>query len=253
MIATLIRACGTCPSCSNSRPTLCSGAQDTDPPFRDRSGAPLAQPLRIGAFAERIIVDRSQIAVVPETLAPEVAALLSCGVITGVGAVVNAAKLRPGEDVVIIGAGGVGLNAIQGARIAGARRIVAVDLSEDKLADARDFGATDAVLASSGKPWKETASLLGRQADAVIVTVGAIRAYSEAPRYLDRGGRVVAIGMPPSGALAEIEPTILASLGQSIIGSKMGDTVLARDIPWLVDLHAQGRLRLDELVSRTWA
>jgi hypothetical protein len=110
--------------------------------------------MNTGAFAERVVVDRSQIVPLPEGIAPEAAALLACGVITGVGAVVNSARVRPGQDVVVIGAGGVGLNAIQGARIAGARRIVAVDMTEAKLADARAFGATDGVLATAAAPWR---------------------------------------------------------------------------------------------------
>ena len=112
---------------------------------------------------------------------------------------VNAAGLRAGQDAVVIGAGGVGLNAIQGARIAGARRIVAVDMTEDKLAIAREFGATDTVLATEAKPWRAALQAMGRGADAVIVTVGAIPAYETAPRYLAAGGRVIMVGMPHSG------------------------------------------------------
>lgn len=252
VVATLIRSCGVCNACAAGRPTICEAARSEETPFADRGGAPVAQPLRIGAFAERIVVDQSQVVAVPASLPAAEAALLACGVVTGVGAVVNAARLRPGEDVVVIGAGGVGLNAIQGARIAGARRIVAVDMSETKLETARAFGATDGVLASGETPWWDAAAATGRGADAVIVTVGAVRAYADAIKYLAPGGRVVAVGMPASGAMAEIEPGLLASQSQSLVGSKMGDTVIARDIPWLVALHAQGRLKLGELVSRTW-
>jgi Zn-dependent alcohol dehydrogenase len=173
-------------------------------------------------------------------------------VITGVGAVVNAAGLRAGQDVVVIGAGGVGLNAIQGARIAGARRIVAVDMTEEKLAIAREFGATDTVLATEAKPWRAAFKAMGRGADAVIVTVGAIPAYETAPRYLAAGGRVIMVGMPHSGAEASYEPVVLAALGQGMVGSKMGDVVIQRDIPWMVDLYLQGRLQLDNLISGRW-
>ena len=182
------------------------------------------------------------------------ASLIACGVITGVGAVVHAGKLRAGQDVVVIGAGGVGLNAIQGARIAGARRIVAVDMNEEKLEDAKAFGATHGVLATASSPWRASYKALGgRGADLVIVTVGAIPAYEQAPRYLGRGGRVIMVGMPHSGAKAEYEPVVLASVGQGMIGSKMGDVVIQRDIPWIVDLYLQGRLKLDELVSGRWS
>jgi S-(hydroxymethyl)mycothiol dehydrogenase len=174
-------------------------------------------------------------------------------VITGVGAIVNAGKLRAGEDVVVIGAGGVGLNAIQGARIAGARRIVAVDMTEEKLETAKAFGATDGVLATQKAPWKAVHKILGRGADLVAITVGAIPAYNDAPRYMGWGGRMVMIGMPHSGAMAEYEPVVMAFMGQGMIGSKMGDVVIRRDIPWLADLYRQGRLKLDELVSGRWS
>jgi S-(hydroxymethyl)glutathione dehydrogenase/alcohol dehydrogenase len=206
-----------------------------------------------GAFAERVVVSQSQIVKIPETLAMDAASLLSCGVITGVGAVVNAAGLRAGQDVVVIGAGGVGLNAIQGARIAGARRIVAVDMTEEKLAIAKEFGATDGVLASGEKPWKAAIAAMGRGADAVFVTVGAIPAYDQAPRYLANGGKVIMVGMPHSGAQSHYEPVILAATGQGMVGSKMGDVVIQRDIPWMIDLYEQGRLKLDELISGHWS
>ena len=114
-----------------------------------------------GAFAEKVVVSHRQIVRIPETLPKDLASLLSCGVITGVGAVVNAAELRPGQDVVVIGAGGVGLNAIQGARIAGARRIVAVDMTGEKLDIAMEFGATHGVLGSRREPWKAACKALG--------------------------------------------------------------------------------------------
>ena len=206
-----------------------------------------------GAFAEKVVVDQSQVVVVPSDMPLDAASLLSCGVITGVGAVVNSAGLRAGQDVVVIGAGGVGLNAIQGAKIAGARRIVAVDMSEEKLEIAKSFGATDGVMATQDQPWKASYKAIGRGADAVIVTVGAIPAYNEAPRYLATGGKVIMVGMPHSGAMATYEPVVLAAIGQGMIGSKMGDAVIKRDIPWMVDLYQQGRLKLDELISGHWS
>jgi Zn-dependent alcohol dehydrogenase len=189
---------------------------------------------------------------ISEDIPMEAASLIACGVITGIGAVVNAAQIRAGQDVVVIGAGGVGLNAIQGARIAGARRIVAVDMSEEKLAIAKEFGATDGVLATDKKPFIKAMRAMGRGADAVIVTVGAIPAYDEAPRYLASGGKVIMVGMPHSGAKSTYEPVILAAIGQGMQGSKMGDVVIKRDIPWMVDLYKQGRLKLDELISGRW-
>ncbi len=255
VVATLIRACGSCPSCAGGKPTICETPYDTvNGPLRTADGGPLEQAMACGAFAEKVVVSHRQIVKIPDAMPKDVASLLSCGVITGVGAAVNAAGLRPGQDVVVIGAGGVGLNAIQGARIAGARRIVAVDMTEEKLEIAKEFGATHGVLATLKSPWKAAFKALGgRGADAVLITVGAIPAYEQAPRYLGRGGKAIMIGMPHSGAQANYEPVIMAAIGQGIIGSKMGDVVIQRDIPWMIDLYEQGRLKLDELISGRWS
>ena len=252
VIVTLIRACGTCPACAAGHPATCGGAKGSSP-LSLKDGSPCHQGMFTGAFAEKVVVDQSQIAPIPDGLASDVASLLSCGVITGVGAVVNSGDLRAGEDAVVIGAGGVGLNAIQAARIAGARRIVAVDMTESKLEDARAFGATDTILGSADAPWTLVHEILGKGADTVFVTVGAAPVYSTAPQYLAPGGRLVMVGMPATGAISDYDPSTIASLGQRLIGSKMGDTVLARDIPWLVDLYLQGRLKLDELISNRWS
>jgi len=255
VVVTLIRACGSCPSCAGGKPTICETPYDTvNGPLRTADGGPLDQAMACGAFAEKVVVSQRQIVKIPETMPKDVASLLSCGVITGVGAAVNAAKLRPGQDVVVIGAGGVGLNAIQGARLAGARRIVAVDMTDEKLAIAKEFGATHGVLASLKEPWKAARKALGgRGADAVLITVGAIPAYDQAPRYLGQGGKAIMIGMPHSGDMSSYEPVVLAALGQGLVGSKMGDVVIQRDIPWMIDLYEQGRLKLDELISGRWS
>ena len=252
VVVTLIRACGTCPSCSGGKPTICQTPVDGDKgPIKTADGGVLNQAMACGAFAEKVVVHERQIVKIGNTPMPS-ASLIACGVITGVGAVVNAAGLRAGEDVVVIGAGGVGLNAIQGARIAGARRIVAVDMVPEKLEDAKAFGATDVVLGTEKSPWKAAHRALGRPADVAAVTVGAIPAYNEALRYVGYGGRVIMVGMPHSGAMAEYEPVVQSFMGQILQGSKMGDVVIQRDIPWMVDLYEQGRLKLDELISNTW-
>ncbi len=254
VVVTLIRACGTCGSCAGGAPTQCETPYDGDHgPIKTAAGGKLHQAMATGAFAEKVVVDQNQVVRISADIPKDAASLIACGVITGVGAVVNAAGLRAGQDVVVIGAGGVGLNAIQGARIAGARRIVAIDLSEEKLAIAKEFGATHGVLATGDKPWRDSFQALGgRGADAVIVTVGAIPAYDAAPKYLARGGKVVMVGMPHSGAMASFEPVMLAAVGQGMVGSKMGDVVIQRDIPWMVDLYQQGRLHLDQLISGRW-
>ena len=254
VVVTLIRACGTCASCAGGKPTICETPYDGDHgPIKTTDGGKLHQAMASGAFAEKVVVDQSQVVAIGDDIPKEAASLIACGVITGVGAVVNAAGIRAGQDVVVIGAGGVGLNAIQGARIAGARRIVAVDMTEEKLEIAKSFGATDGVLATHKAPHKAAMRAIGRGADAVIVTVGAIPAYDQAPLYLARGGKVIMVGMPHSGAMSSYEPVILSFTGQGMVGSKMGDVVIQRDIPWMVDLYKQGRLKLDELISNRWS
>jgi len=253
VVVTLIRSCGHCAPCSSGKPVMCDTSYDGDHgPLKTADGGKLHQAMASGAFAEKVVVDQSQVVRIPSDISMEAASLLACGVITGVGAVVNAANLRAGQDVVVIGAGGVGLNAIQGARIAGARRIVAVDMSPEKLAIAKEFGATDGVLATDPEPWRAAKAAMGRGADAVFVTVGAIPAFDQGPQYLAKGGRVIMVGMPHSGAMSTYEPVMVAAAGQGMIGSKMGDTVIKRDIPWMVDLYQQGRLKLDELISGRW-
>ncbi|PPB82296.1 S-(hydroxymethyl)glutathione dehydrogenase/alcohol dehydrogenase/S-(hydroxymethyl)mycothiol dehydrogenase [Albidovulum inexpectatum] len=251
VLVTLIRSCGRCAQCAAGHPTRCA-APPTVPPVLSRDGQVIGQGMNCAAFAERVVVHESQVVPLPEGIDPASGSLLSCGVITGLGAAINTARVRPGEVVVVIGAGGVGLNAIQGARLAGAARVIAVDLSPEKLEIAREFGATDGVLATAPKPWTALRALVGRGADAVLVAVGAIPAYETAGRYLAPGGRIVAVGMPPSGAHASYEPVIFAATGQGIMGSFMGDVVLARDIPWITDLVRQGRIALDRLISGRW-
>jgi len=255
VLVTLIRSCATCTPCASGVPTQCATPYDRMAgPLTLPDGGALEHGLACGAFAERAVVDQSQIAPIPDDMPMDAACLLSCGVVTGVGAAVNTAQVRPGQNVVVIGAGGVGLNAIQGAAIAGAARVIAVDMTEEKLAAAREFGATDGVLATSDKPWKAVAEITGgRMADAVLVTVGAIPAFESAPRFLGSGGNMYMVGMPHSGAMATYEPVIFGAMAQGMKGTKMGDVVLKRDIPWMVDLYSQGRLKLDELVSGRWS
>ena len=253
VVVTLIRSCGICINCKQGKPTICmTDSEGTDGPLKTLNGGKLMQAMACGAFAEKVVVDKSQIVKVSKKISYESAALMACGVITGIGAVVNAARIKPGQDVIVIGAGGVGLNAIQGARLAGARRIIAVDLYEEKLKIATEFGATDGILTKKGRPWKLAKEKLGGGADAVFVSVGAVSAYDTAPLYLAQGGQVVMLGMTRTSELSTFKPVNLAAASQKLVGSKMGNTVIERDIPWIADLYLQNRLKLDELISKKW-
>jgi len=251
VVVTLIRSCGTCDTCSWGEPVLCETPfpLDAQSPLTALDGTPIAQGVRTAAFAEQVVVDASQAVVISDEIPFDRAALLACGVITGFGAAVNTAQVRPGSSVVVVGTGGVGLNAVQGAAFAGATTIIAVDVADAKLETARAFGATDTINPTLDDGVERVSALTGgRGADYVIVTVGAQRAVEQGPLLLRRGGTMVIVGMPASGA-ASIDPGTIANEGQRILGSKMGSSRIVDDIPRLVSLYLEGRLLLDELIS----
>lgn len=194
-------------------------------------------------------MDRSQVARIEGRIDWAEASLLACGVITGYGAVTNVAAMRRGAIAVVIGAGGVGLNTVQGAALEGAGRVIAVDISPEKLEFARAFGATDCVNGADEDAVAAVKRLTGGGADYVFTTVGAARAIEESYAMLAPGGAAVLVGIPPSGANSTFDPSVLASCGQRIIGAKMGDAKVERDIPALVRSYEDGRLKLDELVT----
>jgi S-(hydroxymethyl)glutathione dehydrogenase / alcohol dehydrogenase len=252
VVVTLIRSCGSCHYCAQGKPVLCetSFRLDARGPIHGQDGEAIHQAMRTGAFAERVTVHASQMVAIPAHIGLDAASLLACGVITGLGAVFNTAQVPGGTDVVVVGTGGVGLNSVQGAALCGARSVVALDLSDSKLAAARRFGATHTL-----NPGRDDATAAiqqlthGRGADFVFVTVGAKRAIEQAFPALARGGAVVIVGMPPDGTEIAFDPVTLAARGQKVLGSKMGSARVPIDIPYLVDLYRQGRLKLDELIS----
>ena len=250
VVVSLLRSCGDCFFCAQGEHSQCETEFPLDrEPRLHGSDGDLIQGLRTGAFAEVAVVEESQVVPVPEEVPLDSASLLACGVITGLGAVTNTMKLAPGSNAVVIGVGGVGLNSVQGAALSGAKRIIAVDLAEEKLAAASAFGATDGLKAGNDLPEQVRELTDGRGADAVFVTVGSTRAIEQGMELLRKGGSLVAVGMTPIGAKAQIEAVDLAGNSVRIIGSKMGDTRLSVDIPRLVELYRQGRLKLDELIT----
>jgi Zn-dependent alcohol dehydrogenase len=251
---TLIRSCGDCPACMKGHRSECDQPWDkSGSPISGAGGEKIVRAMNSGAFAERVVVDPSQCAIIPGDVGFDVASLISCGVITGVGAVVNTADVRTGDTVAVIGAGGVGLNAIQGAKIAGARTIIAIDLHEEKLDAALEFGATHGVLATDKDVVEKVKALCdGRGVDYAFVTVGAPAAFAQAPDFLAKRGAMVIVGMPPVGAVVGYEPVNMADGSYRFLGSSMGQTTVARDIPWLIDLYKQGRIKLDELITARW-
>ncbi len=252
VVVTLIRACGRCYSCAQGAPVVCETIfpLDRKSPLSAADGSPIVHGLRSGAFAEHVVVDQSQAVVIPDDIPMESASLLACGVITGFGAVVNTAAMRPDANVVVIGAGGVGLNSIQGAAIGGAGTLIAVDIVDSKLDAAMAFGATHAVDGrSAGLAGKIRELTGGRGADYVFVTVGAKAAFDQAFGIAAPAGAIILVGMPATGVTTDLDPGTVASLNQRILGSKMGSARIQVDIPYLVSLYRQGRLKLDELIS----
>ncbi len=251
VVVTLIRSCGHCGSCAQGAPVTCETAfaRDLQSPLHRPNGETLSQGLRTAAFAEAVVVDASQVVVIPPSVPLDAASLLACGVITGFGAVVNTAGLRPGTTAAVIGAGGVGLNAVQGAAISGARMVVALDLVESKLEAARRLGATHTVNAGAPDAVEQVRRLTGRGADYVFVTVGAKAAIPQALAMAARSGTIVLVGMPASGVTVAVDPGDIAHNNLRILGSKMGGAHIQADIPKLVMLYQEGRLKLDELIS----
>lgn len=253
VVVTLIRACGRCWCCERGHYGACETRVPLDeqtPLMRAADGAPIRHGLGTAAFAERVVVDACQVVAIDRDIPFDSAALLACGVITGVGAVTNTARVPPGASVVVIGCGGVGLNTVQGARLAGARTIIAIDVAAIKLEAAMLFGATGAIDASAADPGAAVGELTaGRGVDYVLVTVGSPRALEQALPMLAPGGALVIVGMPADDVRIAIDPGRLASRSQRILGSKMGSTNIQTEIPNLIDLYRQGRLKLDELIS----
>lgn len=252
VLATLIRSCGKCHYCAGGSTVMCEEVFEGDDPgpLSGADGKRLWKAMNCGAFAEQAVVHHSQAVKLPEDMDFAEASLLACGVITGYGAVANTARVKAGQNVAVIGCGGVGLNAVQGAVLCGASTIIAMDLSETKMQAAKSFGATHAINPASPGAVEQVMALTGnRGCDAVLVTVGAKRAIEDAPKFITKNGSVIIVGMPPSGVMTQYDPGTLAAWNQKILGSKMGETDLQRDIPQLLEAWREGRLKLEELIT----
>jgi Zn-dependent alcohol dehydrogenase len=252
VVVSLIRSCGRCYFCVRGSSHLCDAVfmLDCESRLHTKEGQPIQQGLRTGAFAQQVIVDESQVVPIPKEMPMDCASLLACGVITGLGAVVNTAQLPSGSSVVVIGAGGVGLNSVQGAFLSGAQPLIVIDLVSCKLEAAKLFGATHIVNPTQENARDVVYSLTqGRGADYVFATAGSAPVMEQGLALLRRGGTLVVVGMPASGDRMQIEVANFANDSQRILGSKAGSTRLHVDVPKLVELYQQGRLKLDELIT----
>lgn len=255
MVVTSVTAfCGCCRECQTGHSHRCvdrPGEPDTLAGSRITKGTEAVYQLaNLGGFAEEMVVHHRAVVKVSHEVPPASAALLGCAVLTGVGAVVNGAKVQPGSTVVVVGCGGVGLNAVQGARIAGAARIIAVDLSESKLATARAFGATDTVM--SGPDAAATiVEMTGGGADYAFEVVGSEIAARLALGVVRAGGTLVLVGIGSLSAELALPITMFTLAEKRVIGSMMGSAPFQIFLPQLVTHYREGRLMLDELVSST--
>ena len=247
--------CGRCEMCLAGRPVLCSRegltrGRDEPPKLTGAGGERIHQFLRLSSFAERMLVHQNAVVRIDDDVPFEQLALIGCGVTTGLGAVLNTARVAPGSSVAVIGCGGVGLSAVQGARLAGALRIVAVDTVEDKLATALRMGATDVVDASTSDPVERVRAVTGGGVDYSFEALGAKRTAEQAFEMLRSGGTATVVGMIPEGTRIELEGSAFLD-EKRIQGSNMGSNRFRTDMPRYVELYRQGRLRLDEMITQT--
>ncbi len=254
VIACLSVFCGFCDNCMSGKPHLCqnraaTSRARTDPPKYTMNGEPVNQMFSISSFAEKMLLHENAVVKIRDDFPFDRAALIGCGVMTGVGAALNTAKIEPGSAVAVFGCGGVGLSVIQGARIGGARMIIAVDTIESKLATARELGATHIVDASSGDPVAKIVEMTGGGADYTFEAIGNAKVAEQCFDALARGGTATVIGMIPVGQ--KVELTGSAFLGEKKIqGCTMGSNRFRIDMPRYIDFNLQGRLKLDEMISR---
>jgi S-(hydroxymethyl)glutathione dehydrogenase/alcohol dehydrogenase len=253
VVCCLSTFCGECERCLSGQPNICE-RRDLDvrpegtPPRISQGGEPVHQFARVSGFAELLLVHENTVVQVPADTPMEQAALVGCSVVTGVGAVFNTARLEPGSTAAVFGAGGVGLSVIQGARLAGAREVIAVDMRDDKLEVARGFGATQVVNASRDDPVRAIRDLVRHGVDYAFEAIGLARTTEQAFVATRPGGTAVLVGIIPDGVNIELSGRHLLA-DRRLMGSSMGSNRFRFDIPKYLDLYRQGRLQLDELIS----
>jgi S-(hydroxymethyl)mycothiol dehydrogenase len=246
--------CGQCRACAAGRPWYCFATHNATQKMTLADGTVLSPALGIGAFVEKTLVAAGQCTKVDPRIKPEVAGLLGCGVMAGLGAALNTGQVGRGDSVAVIGCGGVGNGAVLGAALAGARTIIGVDVDDRKLDWARQFGATHVINSRGADPVEEIRKLTeGNGADVVIEAIGRPETYQQAFYARDLAGTVVLVGVPTPEMRLELPLLDVFGRGGSLKSSWYGDCLPSRDFPMLVDLHLQGRLPLEKFVSETIA
>ncbi len=256
VLTSYVPSCGRCPYCVVGRPNLCDLRDlprhlmhDGTTRFRDGQGE-VFHCLQVSSYADHAVLPEQNVVSIRDDAPLDVVCLVSCGVMTGAGSVMNRARVTPGSSVVVFGCGGVGLNAIQMASLMGAGRVIAVDVIDQKLDWAREFGATDLVNAAEQDPVTRIHHLCGRGgADYAIEAIGGAKTIEQAFKSVHRGGTVVVIGVSPDGTQVSIDPSMLLQ-ERILTGTSFGSSRQHVDLPMMVDLFMAGKYRLRELISR---
>ena len=253
VIGCLSAFCGACEYCLAGRPNLCEGEATMrragEPPRLSKDGEPIVQFVHLSAFAERMLVHENALVRIRRDVPLDRAALIGCGVTTGLGAVFNTARLPAGRTAAIIGCGGIGLSVVQGCRIAGAARIVAVDTAAWKLDLAARLGATDVIDAAAGNPAPAIVEMTSGGVDYAFEAIGTPATVRQAVRMTRKGGTIVMIGVVPAGTSVELPGADIVLREKRILGCMMGSNRFRTDMPRYVDLYRRGQLRLDEMIS----
>ncbi|MGW0071079.1 S-(hydroxymethyl)mycothiol dehydrogenase, partial [Streptosporangium sandarakinum] len=244
--------CGECRACRRGRPWYCFNTHNATQRMTLEDGTPLTPALGIGAFIEKTLVAAGQCTKVDRQAPATAAGLLGCGVMAGIGAAINTGAVTRGDSVAVIGCGGVGDAAVHGARLAGATKIIAVDVDDRKLGWAKEFGATHTINSRDADPVEAIRELTGGNgADVVIEAVGRPETYRQAFYARDLAGTVVLVGVPTPEMTVELPLLDVFGRGGALKSSWYGDCLPSRDFPMLIDLYLQGRLDLDRFVSET--
>lgn len=255
VVGCLVQSCGHCQSCLTGRTFQCEHPEQTlrregEAPRLTAGGETVNQAFGLGGFAQQALIHENQLVKVSEQIPFPQAALLGCGVVTGAGAVINTANTQAGDAVVIIGAGGVGLNAINGAVTAGATTIIAVDVADDKLEKAKRFGATHAINSTRVDAVAEVMRITGRGADAAFDFVGIPAVTASGLEMIRAGGGLYLVGILDPAATLPLLTIGVIGAQKRIQGVYMGSTTPKHDIPLYADLYLQGRFNLDDLMSK---
>lgn len=257
VVMVFMPSCGHCLPCAEGRPALCepgavangAGTLLSGEKRLHCDGADVYHHLGVSAFATHAVMSRCSVIKVTKSIPLVEAALFGCAVLTGVGAVVNTARVQAGQAVAVVGLGGVGLASVLGAVASGARQVIALDLSDDKLGLARQIGATDTVNPKDADAVDQVKALTGGGVDVAIEMAGSIRALELAYKITKRGGMTVTAGLPPPNATLPLPVVNLVAEERTVKGSYIGACVPARDIPRFIELYQRGKLPVDRLMS----